>query len=400
MQDRRRATVKDVRRENRSAVLWRLYFHRPCSRQDLAEATGLSQASMTSVVRELLTEGVVTEAGSQDSDGGRPRTLLEIDPDYGFVVGVDVGETRIQVGLYDLTLAERAQTECRLADPTEHEPETVAQTIATGLEAVLRDAAVDAGSVLGVGVGVPGIVEQGDEALVHGQTYGWDAVPLERLLRAHTDLPLRFENCAKTTGQAELWFGAGRGARSAVVAILGSGVGASLITGGGIYRGATSSAGEWGHTKIVANGRRCRCGSTGCLEAYVGAEAILDRAGIALPADGDEESALAALAADPSPVAAEVMAETAEYLGVGIANLVNLFNPERVVLCGWAGRLLGVRLLPAIRASAGRHALRHPFAATSIELGLLDSDRSALGAATLPLESVLDSRIRRAAPCR
>lgn len=396
MQDRTRATVKDVRRENRSAVLWRLYFHRPCSRQDLAAATGLSQASMTSVVRELLTEGVVTEAGSQDSDGGRPRTLLEIDPEYGFVVGVDVGETRIQVGLYDLTLAERAQTECRLLDPTEHEPETVARTIAHGLEAVLAEAAVEPGSVLGVGVGVPGIVEQGTEALVHGQTYGWDAVPLERLLRAHTDLPLRFENCAKTTGQAELWFGAGRGARSAVVAILGSGVGASLITGGGIYRGATSSAGEWGHTKIVANGRRCRCGSSGCLEAYVGAEAILDRFGLALPADGDEESALAALADDPSPAAARVMIETAEYLGVGIANLVNLFNPERVVLCGWAGLLLGPRLLPAIRASAGRHSLRHPFAATSIELGLLESERSALGAATLPLESVLDGRIRRA----
>lgn len=397
MQDRRRATVKDVRRENRSAVLWRLYFHRPCSRQDLAEATGLSQASMTSVVRELLTEGLVTEAGSQESDGGRPRTLLEINPDYGFVVGVDVGETRIQVALYDLTLTERAQIECRLADPTEHEPETVARTIADGLNAVLLEAAVEPGSVLGVGVGVPGIVEQGTEALVHGQTYGWDAVPLERLLRAHTDLPLRFENCAKTTGQAELWFGAGRGARSAVVAILGSGVGASLITGGGIYRGATSSAGEWGHTKIVANGRWCRCGSAGCLEAYVGAEAILDRAGVAQPADGDEESALAALAADSSPGAAQVMAETAEYLGVGIANLVNLFNPERVVLCGWAARLLGARLLPAIRASAGRHALRHPFAATSIELGLLEADRSALGAATLPLESVLEGRIRRVA---
>src|SRR6185437_10370497 len=179
------ATVKDVRRENRSAVLWRLYFHRPCSRQDLAAATGLSQASMTSVVRELLTEGVVTEAGSQDSDGGRPRTLLEIDPEYGFVVGVDVGETRIQVGLYDLTLAERARTECRLLDPTEHEPETVARTIAHGLETVLAEAAVEPESVLGVGVGVPGIVEQGTEALVHGQTYGWDAVPLERLLRAH-----------------------------------------------------------------------------------------------------------------------------------------------------------------------------------------------------------------------
>ena len=92
--------------------------------------------------------------------------------------------------------------------------------------------------MLGVGIGVPGIVEQGREALVHGQTYHWDAVPLERLLRAHTDLPLRFENCAKTTGQAELWFGAGKGMKNAVVALIGSGVGVSLISSGTTYQGA------------------------------------------------------------------------------------------------------------------------------------------------------------------
>ena len=402
MLDRRRGTVRDLRRENRSAVLWSLYFNRPRSRQDLSAATGLSPASVTNVVRELLDEGIVTEAGSQDSDGGRPRMLLEIDPDYGFVVGVDVGETRVRVGLYDLTLAERAKAEYPL-NPAEHGVAVVVQAVADGLRAVLADAGDGPAAVLGVGIGVPGIVEQGREALVHGQTYGWDAVPLERLLRAHTDLPLRLENCAKTTGQAELWFGAGRGVRSAVVALVGSGVGASLISGGSIYRGATSSAGEWGHTKIVADGRRCRCGSDGCLEAYVGAEAILDRFGpdglgtAAAPVSGDEESALAALlyAADSSPSAAALLAQTAEYLGIGIANLINLFNPERVILCGWAGLLLGGRLLPTIRESAGRHSLRHPFAATSIELGLLGPDEVTLGAATLPLEGFLNGALRR-----
>jgi predicted NBD/HSP70 family sugar kinase len=397
MLDRRRGTVRDLRRENRSAVLWSLYFNRPRSRQDLSTATGLSPASVTNVTRELLNEGIVTEAGSQDSDGGRPRMLLEVDPDYGFVVGVDVGETRVQVGLYDLTLAERAKAEYPL-NPAEHGVAVVVQAVADGLRAVLAGSGVGPAAVLGVGIGVPGIVEQGREALVHGQTYGWDAVPLERLLRAHTDLPLRLENCAKTTGQAELWFGAGRGVRSAVVALVGSGVGASLISGGSIYRGATSSAGEWGHTKIVADGRRCRCGSVGCLEAYVGAEAILDRFDAsATPAAGDEESVLAALvyAADSSPAVAALLAQTAEYLGIGIANLINLFNPERVILCGWAGLLLGGRLLPAIRESAGRHSLRHPFAATSIELGLLGPEEVTLGAATLPLEGFLNGVVRR-----
>ena len=390
MLDRRRGTVRDLRRDNRAAVLWSLYFSRPGNRQDLSAATGLSPASVTNVVRELIDEGIVLKAGSIGGEGGRPRVLLEIDPDHGYVIGVDIGETRARVELFDLTMTERAKAEYPL-DPADHDvAATVVKSIAAGLCAVMNDSGVDATAVLGVGIGVPGIVEQGREALVYGQTYGWDAVPLERLLRAHTDLPLRFENCAKTLGQAELWFGAGRGARDAVVALIGSGVGASLISGGSTYRGATSSAAEWGHTTIVVGGRRCRCGATGCLEAYAGAEAILGRYGVA--PSGDEKAALAALvdAAETAPAAAALLAETADYLGVGIANLINLFNPERVILSGWAGLLLGGTMLPAIRESAERNSLRHPFAAASIELGRLGPEANVLGAATLPMEDFLN----------
>jgi predicted NBD/HSP70 family sugar kinase len=393
---RRRGTVRDLRRENRAAVLWSLYFSRPGSRQDLSAATGLSPASVTNVVRELLGDGIVTEVGSEDSDGGRPRVLLDINPDYGYVIGVDIGETRIRVELFNLAMAERAKAEY-LLDPAVHEVDVVVGDIAAGLSAVLADGGVDPAAVLGVGIGVPGIVEQGPDVLVHGQTYRWDAVPLGRLLRAHTDLPLRFENCAKTLGQAELWFGAGRRVGNAAVVLIGSGVGASLISGGGACQGPTSSAAEWGHTTIVVGGRRCRCGSAGCLEAYVGAEAILERCGspAALSA-GDEESMLAALLADcdSSPTTDAVLAETAEYLGVGIGNLINLFNPERVILGGWAGLLLGGRLLPAIRESAQRHSLRHPFAAASIELGRIGPEAVTFGAATLPMEDFLNGAWR------
>ena len=394
MLERTRGTVRDLRRDTRSALLWSLYFSQPRSRQELSDATGLSQASVSNVVRELLDEGIVIEAGSVDSDGGRPRVLLEMDPGYGYVIGVDIGETRVQVGLFDLAMTERAKADCRL-DPSEHSVGVVVEGILNGLNTVLAGSGIGPEAVLGVGVGVPGIVEQGPEVLVHGQTYGWEAVPLERLLRAGTELPLRFENCAKTMGQAELWFGAGHGARNAVVATVGSGVGASLISGGSIYRGATSSAGEWGHTTIVVGGRHCRCGSAGCLEAYIGAEAILERYGRPVPGD-DEESALAALieTAGTSPLAAAILAETAEYLGAGIASLINLLNPERIILSGWAGLLLGGRMLPAIQDAARRHSLRHPFAATSIELGRLGPEAMALGAATLPVERFLNGYAR------
>jgi predicted NBD/HSP70 family sugar kinase len=294
------------------------------------------------------------------------------------------------VELFDLTMAERAKADYPL-DPREHDVDLVVEQILSGLNSVLADGGIEPAAILGVGVGVPGIVEQGPDVLVHGQTYGWDAVPLERLLRAGTDLPLQFENGAKTMGQAELWFGAGRGTRNAVVALIGSGVGASLISSGTTYQAATSSAAEWGHTTVVVGGRKCRCGSAGCLEAYVGAEAILERYGRPTGGD-DEESALAALIDDAStsPLAAAILEETAGYLGAGIANLINLFNPERVILGGWAGLLLGGRLLPAVRESARRHSLRHPFAAASIELGLLGPEAVAMGAATLPVERFLN----------
>jgi predicted NBD/HSP70 family sugar kinase len=386
--ERKRSTVRDLRRDNRSVLLWSLFIGQPCSRQDLSWATGLSTASVSNVVREFIGEGIVAEAGSVDSDGGRPRALLRMDPDYGRVIGVDVGETRIRVEMFDMTMAMRASADYAL-DPRDQGIDVVVDRVRAGLESVLADSGCDPSAVLGAGIGVPGVIEhEGSETLVYAQTYGWDAVPLGRLLRPAGDFPLYIDNGAKTMGQAELWFGAGRGVRQAVVCLMGSGLGASIVTGAP-GRGGTSAAVEWGHTTVEVGGRPCRCGSRGCLEAYVGAGAILDRYGRALPGQ-DEESALAALVASDDPRADEILNETALYLGAGIADLVNLFGPERIILGGWAGLLLGERLLPAIREAAREHSLTHRFAQTSIELGTLGPDAVALGAATLPMERFLD----------
>jgi predicted NBD/HSP70 family sugar kinase len=391
---RKRSTVRDLRRDNRSVLLWSLFFSQPCSRQDLSWATGLSAGSVSNVVRELIDDGIVTEAGSVDSDGGRPRALLRMDPDYGRVIGVDVGETRIRVEMFDTTMTMRASADYAL-DPQEHGIDVVADRVRAGLASVLADGNCAASRVLGVGIGVPGVVEHdGAEALVYAQTYGWDAVPLGRLLRTAGDFPLYIDNGAKTMGQAELWFGAGRGARQAVVCLMGSGLGASIVTGTpGL--GGTSASLEWGHTTVEVGGRSCRCGARGCLEAYVGAGAILDRYGRSLPGE-DEESALASLVAaadEADDRAAQILDETALYLGAGIADLVNLFGPERIILGGWAGLLLGQRILPAVTEAARRHALHHRFAQTSIELGGLGPDAVALGAATLPMERFLDGAL-------
>src|SRR5215470_14917206 len=170
MRDRKRGTVRDLRRENRSVLLWSLYFSQPRSRQELSQATGLSLASVSNVMRELLDEGIVIETGSVDSDGGRPRVMLGMNPEYGYVIGVDVGETRVRVELFDLLMTERAKAEYPL-DPYKHDVDVVVAQILTGLGVVIGDSGVDPAAVLGVGVGVPGIIEQRPEVLVHGQTY-------------------------------------------------------------------------------------------------------------------------------------------------------------------------------------------------------------------------------------
>lgn len=185
-------------------------------------------------------------------------------------------------------------------------------------------------------------------------------------------------------GQAELWFGAGRGTRHTIVALIGSGAGASIITDGITYRGANSSAGEWGHTKITMGGRACRCGGRGCLEAYIGAESILYRAGLSAEI-ADEQAVLAELVRSGGPV----IEETADYLGAGLANLINLFNPERIVIGGWAGLLLGRHHLTRIKRSAADNSLTQPYETASIVLGRLGPDAVALGAATLVVEEFL-----------
>ena len=394
--DAKRTTVRDMRRANRAVLLTKLYRDGPLSRHDLVQSTALSQASVSNLAGELIDEGLVEEAGQVESDGGRPRVLLRVAPEFGYIIGVDVGETRVQVELFDMSMTARAKANYGLDSPAPA-PDDVVSRVLDGLRTVVAQAGVEPSQVLGVGVAVSGVVDvfSGQDAVVHAQTLGWDAVPLGAMIRAGTDLPVLIDNGAKTLGQAEMWFGAGRGARHAVIALLGSGVGAAVVADGSSYRGSRSSAGEWGHTTIVYGGRPCRCGARGCLEAYVGAEAILDRFRLAnhgRPVPGvDEESAISALIQTPSKTAAKVLAETVGYLGAGFATLINLFNPERVVLGGWTGLALGERFMTEIRAATAEHALRQPFAHTSIVLCELGQDAVALGAATLPVARLLNA---------
>ena len=461
--------VRDVRRSNKSLLLRHLYFHRLVSRLDLSRSTGLSTAAVSSVVAELIEAGLVVEAGAVESEGGRPRILLDVAAAGFQVVGVDVGETHIRVERFDLVLNELARVEIPVR-PGRYEPGVVVAEIGQGLAAVGVRPGAEAGvPVLGVGIGLPGIVVGHPESVVHCQTIGWDAVPMAALMRGVTDLPVFIDNGVSTMGQAEMWFGAGQGFSDTVFLLIGSGIGASMTLGGVSYRGSTTSAGEWGHVTAEVGGRPCRCGARGCLEAYIGAESVIARfreaaglgaraeersavsahgaasgqaagasegetagafAGGAIngaingavndaandaingaaagaagpnpaadPAPANEEAALldilAALGEDPASARARaaraVLDDTALHLGVGIGNLINLFNPERVIVGGWAGLLLAEEILPRVREVAREHSLRYPFSRTTLELGRLGRDAVARGAATLPVARFLDA---------
>lgn len=388
-----KTTVRDLRRQNRQLVLQHTYFAQPISRLELSQALGVSPATVTNVVGELLEEGVLLETGFEESQGGRPRTLLTVNPAHGYFIGIDVGETHTRVELFDLNL-KRLDGRHSLIAPERSPLTQVLEHTEASVAAALASTRVAAEQVLGVGVGVPGVVQRSAEGR-YVPVGALQAVPLQAQLRERLQLPIFVDNGAKVMAQAELWFGAGRSVESLAVLLIGTGVGAGIIAEGRLYRGATNSAGEWGHTKIMLDGRPCRCGSRGCVEAYVGAPGVIQRFRELAPDQAlpdDQEQALAAIAqahAAGLPAARQVLDETAVYLGLGVSNLINLVNPELIVLGGWAGLLLGPLLLDGMRRAAEAHSLRQPFEVVRMGMCELGQDAICQGAATLALEQFL-----------
>lgn len=393
-----KTTIRGLRRHNRQTVLQHAYFAQPISRLELSQQLGLSPATVTNVVVELLEEGLLLETGLEESQGGRPRTLLTTNATYGYFVGVDVGETQLQIELFDLNLS-RLGGIAYTNSASENTPDQLVDHIVEGLATVLANAQLSREQVLGIGVGLPGIVKRGKQPAVYAPFWDWKGVPLEDQLRERLALPVLVDNGAKAMALAELWFGAGRSVESLVALLIGTGVGAGVITNGALYRGATNSAGEWGHSKVVLDGWDCRCGSRGCLEAYAGAPGILRRfreLAPDQPLPDDQEQGMAALydlITINHPAALQVLDETARYVGVGIANLVNLFNPRLIILGGWLGLLLGPHILSRVQHYAAEYALAQPFEVVQIGLCNLGLDAVCQGAATIVLEAFLNGRL-------
>ncbi|QNP69436.1 ROK family protein [Streptomyces roseirectus] len=391
-------TSRDIRTANRYEVLRQIIASSPTSRQELAAATGLSLATVATLVGELLDLRMITEVGFEDSAGGRPRGLVAVNASGGALIGVDIAETYVYAELYDLGLNVLARAEERMR-PGQSTPEEVVAHVATTTRSVVAQAGVESARVLGVGVSMPGQVDRATGVSEYAPNWDWQDVPLLDLLAEHIPYPLYLDNPLRACAVAELWFGAARGYGDAVVLILGTGVGAGLILGGAVHRGVSSSAGEWGHSTLVLDGRLCHCGNHGCVETYVGAPGIMQNIRELSPRSpllhpGDQSATIDALAAGLAagdPDAVKVVRDLARYLGAAIADLVNVLNPEVVVLGSWVAIRLGTPLLREVRAAVARHALKRPMAATRIVLSPILTDSVCMGTATLALEGALQS---------
>lgn len=389
-------TARDIRRRNRFYVLQAVYAAEGhTSRQEIARATGLSFATVGNMIAELLDVGVLAELGYDAPGIGRPRAQLAINPARGTLVGVDIAETSIHFDLFDLAMTVLRSVEIPV-DPEATKPDDVAELIIRGIRELTVD---DSDKVLGVGLSVPGLVEPEGGVSVFSPYWHWRDVSLKALLAPRLPHPLYLDNPLKASTAAHLWFGAGRDVDDLIVVTLRAGVGIGVVIDGTLYRGVTNSAGEWGHTNLVLDGRLCRCGRQGCVEAYVSAPGIVQTLREIHPSsslfgtdDATTIAAIAAAAAREDATALEVIEKTGQYLGVAVANLVNLFNPRTMVFGDLVANLLGERLLAVTRRVAAHHAMSDPFAAVTLQLCTLPHNPSSLGAATFALEGFLADR--------
>lgn len=394
-------TVLDLRRINRQRILQMVYFtnNHGITRPQLSANSGLSAGTIANVVSELLAENILVEQGMQESQGGRPRTILSVNPTFGYFVGMDIGETHLCLELFDLTFQKLNTIVEPVQEAGQTQPAHMVEVMVAGLNQLLEQAGLSQEQVIGVGVGVPGIVERLDkgDAVVLAPAWGWERVPLLSLLKARLNIPIFIENGAKAMTQAESWFKVGQHIESLVALLVGTGVGGGIIQQGKLYRGTTNSAGELGHTIIEFGGRPCRCGSRGCLEAYVGAPGIIarlkeaapDHSSLSQPTEQKIIKALVEAAQAEDSVAVKNLSDTAQYIGAAIVNIVNIFNPQLIVLGGWVGVRIGDFILPEVKKVVNSYALKPALRDLQILTTRFGQDAISLGAATLPLGEFL-----------
>jgi glucokinase-like ROK family protein len=396
------SNISKVKLHNLRAVLSVLRQQGTASRAHLAELIGLSTTTISNLVSELLAQGIVAEEGVMESaprqGAGRPRTSLRLVPEARHAVGIHIGVGQIRVAVADL---KAHLLKCHSLDHAlERSSTEVLRDVATLVDEAISLSGVDRKKVVGVGVGASGLVNPHTGVNVMAPNLGWRDVPIRDWLGQHLALPVCVDNNARTMALGEALFGVGKDVHALAFVYARIGVGAGFVVGGQLYRGSAAGAGEIGHTTIVPDGGEpCRCGNSGCLETLVSEPAIVRLAGIL--ADQDRDGILAAhlhgeqgtvierifgaaRAGDSATVA--MLENRACYMGIALANLVNILNPDLIVMGGLCAQGEDL-LLPIVERVMRQRAFANLGANVQIKVTGFGQQAGVIGAAALALSS-------------
>jgi predicted NBD/HSP70 family sugar kinase len=403
----RRGNRELIKRINRNLVLNVIKSRGPISRTEIARLSGLSLASVSGITAELIETGLVYATGEGESSGGRRPVLLSLNSEAGFVVGLKLMEHAVTSALTDLDAKVLHHRITPLAAPEDGwRPEGVLPTVIQAIEATIAEAGVERQLVLGIGVGMAGLVDGEAGVCRYSPFFGWRDIEVAAPIASSLRLPVYLENDVNTLTIAEQWFGYGHGVQHFVVVTVGRGIGAGIVVNGQFYRGAMGGAGEFGHITLLAGGPPCDCGKQGCLEALASDQAMVRQARAAMALG--ERTALAeaetvtletivAAAEAGDELARRLLADSGRWLGIGIATLVNVLNPQLVIV-GGEGVHAGEWRFGSMRKAIDDHS----FYGLSSDLEIViepSGDRTwARGAASLVLQEIYRSPIHAGGP--
>jgi predicted NBD/HSP70 family sugar kinase len=373
----------------------------PISRIELAQSTGLTQATISHVVRSLIGDGLVREIGRGEPTGGKPRMMLEINPDARLGIGVQLGLESIVYVVVNLSGSVIGRLRAKGAG--DRQPAEVVAAMAADISVLLDGLGVDRSLVVGVGLVSPGPIDRENGVILRAPSLvSWSGYSLRAEFEAATGLQVSLDNDATAAALGEHWLGATGDSRAYTSVYMATGIGAGIVIDGTIYRGVSSNVGELGHVTVDVRGELCSCGNRGCLELFASPRAIVARAAAAVAKGqldvrltGSVQADLATLgmaAMRGNAVAYEILADAAEILAAGIVSMMNLFDLELVVLAGSAFASTASIYLDRVQNAMDTYALSRESHRIKVQLSANVHDAAALGAATLVLQERLDPR--------
>ncbi len=367
-----------------------LRFKSPISRTQISLESGLNKATVTSLMAELLEDGFATEVGRGHSYGGRRPVLLRFNASAGYVIGIDLGVSDLKAMITDLS-AHEVYTLTDQLPQNQDVHETIAR-ISKAVQTCIKITPPSRHGVIGVGIGVPGLVDFETGNVINAPNLNWRDVPLKALVENLVQLPVYVDNEANVGALAEQLYGGGRGIQNFVYVSAGAGIGTGIITNGELYRGANGISGEFGHMTVEMQGLRCACGNRGCLEMYASEKALVERYRQLTGGTVSPEVILSRLDHE-DPNAIESMHSVATYLAIGISNIVNGLNPT-VVLIGNHLARAGRWLLPPIAQTLMSRCLIAPYSSVETRISSLGENAGVIGAVALAIDQYFARPVR------